>query len=689
MNNYMNSYSYIKMRLIMSNKYKFKVSIDCAECALKVEEALKKTEGVKNAYYNYPKGELKVETTLSEDEIKNIALSVEEDMKFYDEEEESESKLILIRIILSVVILLISYITKLEWLALLSWIISGYDVIWKAIKNILKGKVFDENFLMSIATIAAISIKYFDEGAAVMIFYQIGEYFQDKAVSKSRKSIKELLDLSSDEVTLFKNDEWITAKPEEVCIGDKILLKSGEKLALDGIVKEGDSFLDTKALTGEGVPVHVKRGDKVLSGSLNTNNSLVIEVTELYKDSTAMKIMRLAEESEGKKAKSERFITVFSKYYTPLVCLSALLVFLLPPLFSTITWSDSLYRAAMLLVISCPCALVLSVPLTYFSSLSAFSKKGILMKGDEAIQRLSKLNSIALDKTGTLTEGVFAIQDTLILSGEREHLISVASSLERESTHPIAQVIVKEDTLPPLKAENVVNIPGVGIKGNVNGKEVIVGNEKILSSPLPLWDKDGTLVYVTENNILLGILCISDKIRDNASSSLSELKRLGIKKVTIISGDRKERVEKTRVLVGADEGYGELLPDQKLEKLESLMGEGITLAYCGDGINDAPALKRADVGIAMGGVGSDSAIESADVVIMNDDISHIVDALRISKKTEKIVKENIVFSLLIKFMVFVLAIFGLASMWLSVFADTGVCILAILNSIRAMRFKKN
>ena len=493
------------------------------------------------------------------------------------------------------------------------------------------------------------------------------------------------MDLEADSVEVFIDNEWKEIEPEEVKKGTLFRVKSGEKVALDAIVEEGVSFIDTRALTGESVPVKVKNGDKVLSGSVNGDSTLILKSTEEYGDSTASKIMKLVEEGESKKAGSEKFISVFSRYYTPLVCLSALLLALISPLFG-LSFKESIYRAAMLLVISCPCALVLSVPLTYFAAMGASAKNGVLIKGDDALEKMSHISSIAFDKTGTLTEGVFSVQSIKELSTTKEHLATVAKSLEAESTHPIATALLALEEGEIKKAEEVTTIKGVGIEGIVEGKRVKVGNAKVMEG-LPEVEEKGTLVYVTEENKLLGVYVISDKIKNEAKSTMSRLKKLGVKKLIILSGDRKEIVEDTKNNLDMDECYGELLPLDKLDMVEKIKKDG-TMMYVGDGINDAPTLASADVAVAMGGVGSDSAIEASDCVIMDDDIDKIPRAISISKKTEVIVKENIVFSLFVKAVVFILALMGIANMWIAVFADTGVSLLAVANSLRALFYKE-
>ena len=732
-------------------KKTYRVEIDCEECALEVEEKLRSNPNIKDVSFNYPKGKLTLTTTLNDNEIIRLSKEAEEDIKFLSEEvknyvftltiaENDKEKLLealekenrakkaffdkkgrlhvssslsekeiikigksfssvsfhtsnieekksytLERAIFSILLLVSAYIFSLPILAIISYIVAGYDVILKAFKNILKGKIFDENFLMSLATIAALCTNNIEEAAAVMIFYQIGEYFQDKATDKSRDSIGKLLDLEAEGVEVLIGGEWKEIEPEEVEKGSIFRVKSGEKIALDAIVDSGEGFIDTRALTGESVPVKVKKGDKVLSGSVNGDSTLILKSTEEYEDSTASKIMKLVEDGESKKAGSEKFISVFSRYYTPLVCLSALLLALISPLFG-VSFSDSVYRAAMLLVISCPCALVLSVPLTYFAAMGAGAKNGVLIKGDDALEKMAHISSVAFDKTGTLTEGVFSVQSIKNLSTSKEHLATIAKSLEAESTHPIATALLALEEGEIKKAEEVTTIKGIGIEGIVDGKRVKVGNSKLMEG-LPKIEDKGTLVYVTEEDRLLGVYVISDKIKSQAKSTMAKLKKLGVNKLIILSGDRKEIVEDTREKLEMDEGYGELLPLDKLNMVEKIKKEG-TLMYVGDGINDAPTLASADVAIAMGGVGSDSAIEASDSVIMDDDINKIPRAISIAKKTEVIVKENIILSLLVKAIVFILALMGVANMWIAVFADTGVSLLAVANSLRALFYKE-
>ncbi len=589
----------------------------------------------------------------------------------------------MIRIIAAAVIFAAAEISGLGWLAIIAYAIAGYDVLWKAIRNILKGKIFDENFLMAVATIGALFIRAFDEAAGVMIFYQVGEYFQDKAVRASRSSIKDLMDIAGDTAEMETGDGFIRVPSEDVPEGSRIRIVAGAKVPIDGVVEEGETHLDTKALTGEALPVWAGKGSKVLSGSINSDGTIIVRTTSSFSDSTASKILRLTQESEGKKAKTERFISRFSRVYTPFVCISALLVAIIPPVFGLADFRSSLYRACMLLVISCPCALVLSIPLTYFSAMGSMAKNGILVKGAEAIQNIARISTIAMDKTGTLTEGSFSVAGSETYPGwSKDELLYYAATLESYSNHPIAEAIRKSHK--GGIASDVREIPGIGLEGNIGGKLIKAGNRKILSSEIEA-KPIGTPVFITADGEPVGCIYVEDRVKANAESSILEMKALGVGKTVMLSGDKKERAESTAAALSMDMAMGELLPADKLKAFESLMEDGRITAYAGDGINDAPTLARADVAIAMGGVGSDAAIEAADCVIMNDDISRIPAAIRIAKKAEAIVRENIWLSLGVKAAVFVLALFGMTNMWAAVFADTGVLLIAVLNSMRAMK----
>lgn len=666
-------------------KHVFSVSIDCADCARKVEEALSSDNRIESAHFDFQRGRLTVVSKLSDNEIKRIAEDTEDELVFHDEKKEKKDRAIW-RIAAAAAFFIIAEVSGIGYIAILSWLIAGYDVVFKAIKNIFRGKVFDENFLMAIATIGALAIAAFDEAAGVMIFYQIGEYFQRKAVGASRDSIAKLMDLNAETAEVMRDGEFISVPSEDIKIGEKIRVRSGEKIPIDGTIISGSTHLDMKALTGESVPVRKSEGDKVLSGSVNGEGLIIIETVSLFRDSTASKIIRLVNESEGKKAKSERFITRFSRYYTPAVCISALLVAILPPLFNLMDFSSSLYRACTLLVISCPCALVLSVPLAYFASMGTFARHGILIKGDESIQNLASMDTLIMDKTGTITEGKFSVRKIVPYGIDEKELLSYAAALECTSSHPVASAICEKAGDCHKKAENVKEIPGIGIEGMVDRHIVRAGNRRILPS-IEEPDEDGTIAYISLDNKLIGYIVVRDEIKDNAEEVVRNLRKEGVKTIGILSGDRKERVQKTAETLSLNKAIGGLLPDEKLAALESFMDEGRITAYAGDGINDAPSIRRADIGIAMGGVGSDAAIEASDAVIMNDDISRIPVAIKLAKRTELLVKENIILSLAIKAAVFILAVFGMTNMWAAVFADTGVLILAVINSLRALFWK--
>ena len=567
----------------------------------------------------------------------------------------------------------------------------GYTVLsartyWEQLKKITKKQFLDENLLMIIATAGAFIVGRHKEAVAAMLFYQVGKLVEEISLSRTKKSIASFIDIRPEYANLKVGETERIVPPQELLLGQIIVLKPGEKIPVDAVITSGAGTIDMKALTGESEPVWKGEGDKVLSGSINGEGTILVRTESSYSDSTASKIMKLVNESEGKKARSERFITRFSRYYTPFVCLAALLVAFIPPVFGIMELSDSLYRACMLLVISCPCALVLSVPLAYFASMGSFARHGILIKGDESIQNLASIDTIAMDKTGTLTEGRFSVRKVVSYGISEKELLSMAASLERSSSHPIASAIVESADENILPASNVKEIPGIGIEGIVNGKTVKVGNSRILPS-IEETDEEGTVSYVAEDGKLLGYIVVRDEIKKDAPEAIEAMRKAGVRSIVMLSGDRVERVQKTAEELGLDKAIGGLLPDGKLEAFESLMQKGKITAYAGDGINDAPTLARADIGIAMGGVGSDAAIEAADAVIMNDDISRIPVAIRLAKKTEILVKENIGLSLVIKALVFILAIFGITNMWAAVFADTGVLILAVINSLRALFWK--
>ena len=671
----------ISDEIFFENTYIYKAKIDCAECAKKVERALNENKSVSFASFDFPKEKLTVKTTLSKSEIEKICKDVEDEIVLLEEDIDTDDsqRNDLIKITLAVVIFIIAFISKIPYLYLISYAIAGYEVLFKAIKNIFKGKIFDENFLMSIATVGAVVLSSFSEAAAVMIFYQIGEYFQQKAVRKSRKSIKALLDISAKEALL---EDGSIVSVEKIEVGSIIVVRPGEKVALDGTVIEGVSSLDEKALTGESIPVDVEVGSNVLSGSINLSSPIKIKVTKRYDESTATKIVQLIETNNDKKSSSEQFITKFSRYYTPLVCLLALIVALVVPLIIGEPFSPWIYRAMELLVVSCPCALVLSIPLSYFASIGAFARHGVLVKGSDVVEKLSKVNKVAFDKTGTLTKGELCVSSVVNLT--ELDILPYLASLESSSTHPIAKAIVNYYNKSLFQVSKLVEIPGKGVMGTINGQIYYAGNSKLFKS-VPKVNE--TVVYFGKDETVLGFVTLSDQIKEDALLAVKNLKNLGVQEVTMISGDKAETCKEVANKLDLDSYHAELLPDQKLSTLKSMMGANNTVLYCGDGINDAPSLAQADIGVSMGTAGSDAAIEQSDMVIVSDNPSKISKAIKISRKTEVIVKENIIFSLLIKLIVIVLSIIGLSSMWLAIFSDVGVALIAVINAMRSGKSK--
>lgn len=575
---------------------------------------------------------------------------------------------------------------------LAAYLTASYDVLWKAIRNIAHGHVFDENFLMSIASIGAMIIGEYLEGTAVMIFYQVGELFQSIAVGKSRKSISEMVDLSPDYANVERDGEVIEVEPDEVSVGEIIVIKPGEKVPLDGVVISGSTGLNTAALTGESALRDVSEGDEVLSGSVNTSGLIKIRVTSEFCDSTAAKILELVENSAESKAKTENFITRFAKVYTPIVVIAAVLLGVVPPLFDG-NWSDWIYRALTFLVVSCPCALVISVPLSFFGGIGGASKRGIMIKGANYLEELSRARTFVFDKTGTLTKGSFEVAEINPEGVSEEDLLLMCACAEKISNHPIAKSIVSAAEKRSLKldTESAEEIAGFGVKAVVSGKEIRVGNarfmEKIGINP-PEINSAGTVVFCAADGKYAGNIVVSDEPKENAAAALKQLSELGADRKIMLTGDRKNAAEIVAETLGIDEVKAELLPGGKVEAVEKIYAEKppkSALCFVGDGMNDAPALARADVGIAMGALGSDAAIEAADIVLMNDNIANIPLALKIARKTHRIVTENIVFALAVKAAVLILTAFGLGNMWWAVFADVGVSVIAIINAMRAMR----
>ena len=608
-----------------------------------------------------------------------------------------------IKIIIAFVLFLFAMLVKFqnEWINnaifIVSYLIVGFEILRKAVKNIFKGKVFDENFLMAVATLGAFAIGEFPEAVAVMLFYQVGELFQDYAVDKSRKSIASLMDIRPDYANVVRDGKEEKVSPGEVKIGETILVKPGEKIPLDGFVIEGKSTLDTKALTGESVPREVAEGEQVLSGCINLNGVIKIEVTKEFGESTVSKILDLVENASSKKAKSENFITKFAAYYTPIVVIIAIILAIVPPLIiEGANFQDWLYRALSFLVVSCPCALVISIPLSFFGGIGGASKMGVLVKGSNYLEALSNAEIMVFDKTGTLTEGVFEVQNVESIGISKEELLKIAAYAEYYSNHLISKSIKKayNKEIDEKEIIDSKEISGKGIEAKIGKKNVLAGNEKLMNEKGIKYEKCthiGSVVYVAIDGKYMGHIVIADKIKEDAKRTIEELRKNNIKQTVMLTGDRKNIGEAVAKEIGIDKVYTELLPDGKVEKVEELLKTKSPkgkLAFVGDGINDAPVLAMADIGIAMGGLGADSAIEAADVVIMTDQPSKIISAMKLSKKTMRIVRENIIFAIAVKVLVLILTAVGLSSMWQAVFADVGVSVIAILNALRALRVKK-
>lgn len=606
------------------------------------------------------------------------------------------------RIIIGAAVLATAVLLSLnnEWLQIalfiISYIIVGGDVVKRAVKNIFKGQVFDENFLMSIATIGAFFIGEYPEGVAVMLFYQVGELFQSYAVGKSRKSIASLMDIRPDYANVKKGDELVKVDPDEVQIGDIIVIKAGEKIPLDGKVIEGSSMIDTSALTGESVPREVEVGSDIISGCININGVITAEVTKEFGESTVSKILDLVENASSKKSNSEQFITKFARYYTPVVVIIAVFLAIIPPLvIDGATFSDWIYRALAFLVVSCPCALVISIPLSFFGGIGGASKKGVLVKGSNYLEALAETEIVVFDKTGTLTKGVFNVQEIHPEGVSKEELLELTAHAESYSNHPISLSLKRaySKEIDNGRISDVEEISGHGVIATVDGKKVMAGNIKLMKMmDIPYFKGEliGTIVHVAVNNKYIGYIVIADEVKEDSAQAIKELKAANIKQTVMLTGDNKSIGSKVAKELGLDKVYAELLPADKVEKLEELFSQKSKkgkLAFVGDGINDAPVLARADIGIAMGGLGSDAAIEASDVVIMTDEPSKIATTMKISKKTLKIAHQNIVFAIGIKIIVLILSAFGITTMWAAIFADVGVTIIAVLNAFRALNVK--
>lgn len=686
--------------------------LGCANCAAKIEKEVGAIAGVKSANVDFITKKLTIEIAGRHDaqriskEAVAIAMRIESGIKVVEseyhapqaKEENAIPKSMIIRFALGSVLFCVAVLAKLPFwvgfsLYFASYLLVGAEVVLKAGRNIIKGRVFDENFLMSLATIGAFAIREFPEAVAVMLFYQVGEFFQHIAVNRSRKSIGALMDIRPDYANLKVDGELRQVPPEEVRIGDTIVVKPGEKIPLDGKVTDGKSMLDTAALTGESVPRDVDAGDEVLSGSINLSGVLTIDVTREFGQSTVSKILDLVQNASSKKAPTENFITKFSRYYTPVVVLAALALAFIPPLFVPgATFMDCINRALVFLVVSCPCALVVSIPLGFFGGIGGASRQGILVKGSNYLEALNSIDTIVFDKTGTLTRGVFNVTKINAADGDEAQLLEAAAFAECYSNHPIALSIRKAygKEINRDEIESYDELSGLGVKVKVRGREILAGNGKLMAKENIAFenpDEVGTVVHLAVDRQYAGYIVISDEIKADAITAVQGLKKAGVRRLVMLTGDNRAVAAKIGAGLGLDEVHAELLPDQKVEKLELLekQKQKGKLLFVGDGINDAPVLARADVGVAMGGLGSDAAIEAADIVLMTDEPSKLVTAIRIARRTRNIVWQNIIFALAIKAVVLALGAGGIATVWEAVFADVGVALIAVLNAMRVMK----
>ena len=612
-----------------------------------------------------------------------------------------KQKRMLFRVLASAVLFAVALLLPTEgWLRLFTFLIPyaviAWDVLWRAVRNIAHGQVFDENFLMSLATVGALATGEYPEAVFVMLFYQVGELFQSYAVDQSRKSITSLMDIRPDYANIEVDGQLRQVDPEDVAVGDTIVIKAGERIPLDGVVLEGTSNVDTAALTGESLPREAQPGDDVISGCVNLSGLLRVRVTKAFEGSTVAKILDLVENSSSKKAKAENFITKFARYYTPAVVLAAVALALLPPLFTSIQWVDSIQRALNFLVVSCPCALVISVPLSFFGGIGGASKNGILVKGGNYLEVLAKTELVVFDKTGTLTRGVFNVTAIHPDHCGEAQLLELAALAESYSDHPISRSLKEAygKELDASRVSNVEELSGRGVRATVDGRQICAGNDKLMEDIGVSWHpchRVGTTVHVASDGVYLGHIVISDEVKPDAKEAITALKACGVRRTVMLTGDAKAVGESVAQELGLDEVHTQLLPADKVTRVEALLGEVSpkgALAFVGDGINDAPVLSRADIGIAMGGLGSDAAIEAADIVLMDDKPSKLADAIRIARRTLAIVRQNIVFALAVKFLVLALSAAGVANMWEAVFADVGVSVIAILNAMRALKTVK-
>lgn len=687
----------------MKKEYELR-GIDCGNCAAKIERAVNQLEQVESATVNLIAQKLILETK-SEDgidkEIIDLVDAIEPGIEVISEKKEEalpEKRDWAKELLLAVMILFaFGFFLPEEyfWIRLVYYltlyIIIGHKVLIKMVQNIQRGNLFDENFLMSIATLGAFLLGEFPEAVAVMLFYQIGEYFQDKATSQSRQSIARLMDIRSDKAWRLEGGETVQVDPETVRVADHILVKPGEKVPLDGLVREGRSILDTSALTGESLPREIGVGEDITSGVINLTSPLVIEVSKTFSQSTVNKILELVENASNKKAETERMITRFSRVYTPVVVGIAFLLASLPPLLGLGEWSTWLYRALTFLVISCPCALAVSVPMSFFGGLGGASKLGVLVKGGNYLEALAKLDTVVFDKTGTITKGIFAVDTVVNAEGVEDDILYLAAHLESYSNHPIANSIrtAYGQEVDENRVSQITELPGQGMSGRVDGRQLYLGNARLMEVQgiaYPAIDSTGTVLYLAEDSHFLGYFLITDQVKETSIEALKDLQAVGIKKTVLLSGDRQAVVDEFAQQFAFNDTFGDCLPQDKVSTFEEILTQSQqAVAFVGDGVNDAPVLARADVGIAMGGLGSDAAIESADVVLMDDDLGKLPQVIRLAKKTVRIAQQNMTLAIVVKLIFLVLSGLGISNMWEAIFADVGVTLLAVWNALRVLR----
>ena len=687
----------------MKKEYELR-GIDCGNCAAKIERAVNQLEQVESATVNLIAQKLILETK-SEDgidkEIIDLVDAIEPGIEVISEKKEEalpEKRDWAKELLLAVMILFaFGFFLPEEyfWIRLVYYltlyIIIGHKVLIKMVQNIQRGNIFDENFLMSIATLGAFLLGEFPEAVAVMLFYQIGEYFQDKATSQSRQSIAQLMDIRSVKAWRLEGGEAVQVDPETVRVADHILVKPGEKVPLDGLVREGRSILDTSALTGESLPREIGVGEDITSGVINLTSPLVIEVSKTFSQSTVNKILELVENASNKKAETERMITRFSRVYTPVVVGIAFLLASLPPLLGLGEWSTWLYRALTFLVISCPCALAVSVPMSFFGGLGGASKLGVLVKGGNYLEALAKLDTVVFDKTGTITKGIFAVDTVVNAEGVEDDILYLAAHLESYSNHPIANSIrtAYGQEVDENRVSQITELPGQGMSGRVDGRQLYLGNARLMEVQgiaYPAIDSTGTVLYLAEDSHFLGYFLITDQVKETSIEALKDLQAVGIKKTVLLSGDRQAVVDEFAQQFAFNDAFGDCLPQDKVSTFEEILTQSQqAVAFVGDGVNDAPVLARADVGIAMGGLGSDAAIESADVVLMDDDLGKLPQVIRLAKKTVRIARQNMTLAIVVKLIFLVLSGLGISNMWEAIFADVGVTLLAVWNALRVLR----